>query len=53
MYKVGIIIKSYENIAKTNILGENGRIKLYNNGLAYDLYQYSTEINTAGTNYES
>lgn len=36
-----------------DILGENGRIKLYNNGLTYDLYRYSTEINTAGANYES
>lgn len=36
-----------------DILGEKGRIKLYNNGLTYDLYQYSNEINSAGANYDS
>ena len=35
-----------------DILGENGRIKLYNNGLSYDVYQYSKNSNTAGANYE-
>lgn len=33
-------------------LGENGRIKLYNNGLSYDVYQYSKNSHTAGANYE-
>lgn len=46
-------ILRWDNLNIEIILGENGRIKLYNNGLAYDLYQYSTEINTAGANYES
>ena len=43
----------YKYMLELDILGEEGRIKLYNNGATYDLYQYSTEPSSAGTNYES
>lgn len=49
----GVSSSPQKYMLELDILGENGRIKLYNNGLTYDLYQYSTEINTAGANYES
>lgn len=43
----------YKYMLELDILGEKGRIKLYNNGFTYDLFQYSTEPSSAGTNYES
>lgn len=49
----GVSSSPFKYMLELDILGENGRIKLYNNGLTYDLYQYSKEINTAGSNYES
>ena len=49
----GVSSSPQKYMLELDILGENGRIKLYNNGLAYDLYQYSAEINTAGSSYES
>ncbi|WP_279716632.1 Gfo/Idh/MocA family protein [Chelonobacter oris] len=36
-----------------DILGENGRIRLYNNGSSYDLYTFSSSENSSGSKYES
>lgn len=49
----GVSTSPEKYMLELDILGENGRIRLYNNGLAYDFYQYSKEINTAGTGYEA
>ncbi|AIK18317.1 Gfo/Idh/MocA family protein [Glaesserella parasuis] len=35
-----------------DILGENGRIRLYNNGSSYDLYKFSSSENSSGSKYE-
>lgn len=43
----------YKYMLELDILGDEGRIKLYNNGSTYDLFQYSSDPSSAGTNYES
>ena len=48
----GTSTSPFKYMLELDILGENGRIKLYNNGLSYDVYQYSKNSNTAGANYE-
>ena len=48
----GTSASPFKYMLELDILGENGRIKLYNNGLSYDVYQYSKNSNTAGANYE-
>ena len=47
----GTSTSPFKYMLELDILGENGRIKLYNNGLSYDVYQYSKNSNTAGANY--
>lgn len=49
----GVSTNPFKYMLELDILGEKGRIRLYNNGLTYELYEYSKEINTAGANYES
>ncbi len=48
----GTSLSPFKYMLELDIFGENGRIKLYDNGLSYNLYQYSKEINTIGSNYE-
>ncbi|WP_238327301.1 Gfo/Idh/MocA family protein [Rodentibacter pneumotropicus] len=36
-----------------DILGENGRIRLYNNGLSYDLYRFSNTKNSSSSKDEN
>lgn len=48
----GVSTSPFKYMLELDILGEKGRIRLYNNGLSFDLYQYSKNINTAGKNYE-
>ena len=48
----GVSTSPFKYMLELDILGEKGRIILYNNGLSFDLYQYSKNINTAGKNYE-
>ncbi|XGU48428.1 Gfo/Idh/MocA family protein (plasmid) [Fusobacterium necrophorum subsp. funduliforme] len=48
----GTSTSPFKYMLELDILGENGRIKLYNNGLSYDVYQYSKNSHTAGANYE-
>lgn len=43
----------YKYMLELDIMGDEGRIKLYNNGFTYDLFQYSNESSNAGTNYGS
>ncbi|MGX4598849.1 Gfo/Idh/MocA family protein [Faecalimicrobium sp. JNUCC 81] len=46
-------VSQYRYMYELDILGEEGRIKIYNNGKDFDLYLYSSENSSAGTNYES
>lgn len=48
----GVSTSPFQYMLELDILGEKGRIKLYDNGLSYDFYQYTNESNTAGSNYE-
>ncbi|RDY29179.1 gfo/Idh/MocA family oxidoreductase [Romboutsia weinsteinii] len=43
----------YRYMYELDILGEEGRIKIYNNGKDFDIYKYSRDNNSAGTNYQS
>lgn len=48
----GVSTSPFKYMLELDILGENGRIRLYDNGLSYDFYQYTNESNAAGANYE-
>ncbi|MEI0487329.1 Gfo/Idh/MocA family oxidoreductase [Brachyspira intermedia] len=44
----------FKYMLEMDIMGENGRIRLYNNGNSFELYQYKqVENNKAGSGYES
>ena len=44
----------FKYMLEMDIMGENGRIRLYNNGNSFELYQYKqVDNNEAGSGYES
>ncbi|MEI0539866.1 Gfo/Idh/MocA family oxidoreductase [Brachyspira pulli] len=44
----------FKYMLEIDIMGENGRIRLYNNGNSFELYQYKkVNNNEAGSNYEA
>ncbi|TCJ96101.1 putative dehydrogenase [Volucribacter psittacicida] len=49
----GTSVSPMSYMLEIDILGENGRIKLYNNGMSYDLYKYSNKINSSGSSYKA
>lgn len=58
-FKSGIIgfVKSVSEspnkyMLEIDIIGEHGRIRLYDNGTKYDIYQYKKNKNNAGKEYE-
>lgn len=48
----GVSASPGQYMLELDILGEKGRIRLYENGFTYDLYEYTREDATAGTGYE-
>lgn len=48
----GVSASPHNYMLELDILGENGRIHLYDNGSAYDIYQYAGEGSTAGADYQ-
>lgn len=49
----GTSLSPIKYMFEIDILGEHGRIRLYNNGMSYDIFKFSSCENSIGKNYES